>query len=202
MEFDFSGGFLCLDFANTLGGSRLNSPSEDMPGYPEMLEWSRQAGLISAEQQQMLSEKSRQAPQETARVYRRAVDLRESFFRIFSTIARDGAPAQADLDILNAELERALPRLRVAQVSDRFEWVWSGDHMELDAMLGPVARSAAELMTSTSLEQVRECESDDCTWLFLDRTKNHSRMWCDMKSCGNRAKVRRYRERHKESLEN
>jgi predicted RNA-binding Zn ribbon-like protein len=53
-----------------------------------------------------------------------------------------------------------------------------------------------ELLTShVSRGAVRECESDTCAWLFLDRTRNHSRRWCDMGDCGNRAKARRFRER-------
>jgi predicted RNA-binding Zn ribbon-like protein len=56
-----------------------------------------------------------------------------------------------------------------------------------------VARSAAELLISPERACVRECASETCTWLFVDTTKNHSRRWCDMNSCGNRYKVRKFR---------
>jgi predicted RNA-binding Zn ribbon-like protein len=56
-------------------------------------------------------------------------------------------------------------------------------------------RAAAELLTSPERALVKRCASDTCLWLFLDRTKNHARRWCDMKVCGNRAKVRRHRKR-------
>ena len=62
-------------------------------------------------------------------------------------------------------------------------------------MLWPVARSAADLLTSDDLGRVRECAGERCNWLFIDRSKNHSRRWCDMQDCGNVAKVRRYRSR-------
>jgi predicted RNA-binding Zn ribbon-like protein len=64
-------------------------------------------------------------------------------------------------------------------------------------MLGPVAKSAADLLASEELDLARECAGDDCGWLFIDRTRNHSRRWCDMKSCGNLAKVHSYRSRKK-----
>jgi predicted RNA-binding Zn ribbon-like protein len=51
------------------------------------------------------------------------------------------------------------------------------------------------LLTSEELVLVRECAAEDCGWLFLDKTKNHRRRWCDMKTCGNRDKARRYYER-------
>jgi predicted RNA-binding Zn ribbon-like protein len=66
-------------------------------------------------------------------------------------------------------------------------------------MLWPVARSAAELLSSESVDRVRECASSTCTWLFIDDSRNRRRRWCDMASCGNRAKARRYYERHRRS---
>jgi predicted RNA-binding Zn ribbon-like protein len=64
-------------------------------------------------------------------------------------------------------------------------------------VLWPVARSASELLTSDDLAYVRGCASETCAWLFLDKTKNHGRRWCEMKTCGNRDKARRYYQRQK-----
>jgi predicted RNA-binding Zn ribbon-like protein len=60
-----------------------------------------------------------------------------------------------------------------------------------------VSGSAAELLTSTELARVRECGGENCGWMFLDNSRNHSRHWCDMQDCGNRAKVRRFRQRQR-----
>ena len=64
-------------------------------------------------------------------------------------------------------------------------------------MFGPVASSAAELLTSAALEDTRECDSEGCGWLFLDTSRSRRRRWCDMRDCGNLAKVRRFRERRR-----
>ena len=53
------------------------------------------------------------------------------------------------------------------------------------------------LREGDQLQLVRMCAADDCHWLFLDLSKNHSRRWCVMSSCGNRAKVRRFRTQPK-----
>jgi hypothetical protein len=53
----------------------------------------------------------------------------------------------------------------------------------------------ADLLTSPDVARVRECDASNCAWLFLDRSKNRTRRWCDMKVCGNRDKARRYRAR-------
>jgi predicted RNA-binding Zn ribbon-like protein len=66
----------------------------------------------------------------------------------------------------------------------------------MDAPLWGVTRSAADLLTSdTERPLVRECSAEDCHWLFLDTTRNRSRQWCSMKSCGNRQKARRHYQR-------
>jgi predicted RNA-binding Zn ribbon-like protein len=65
-------------------------------------------------------------------------------------------------------------------------------------MLWPVARSAADLLTSQEQSRVRECAASDCGWLFLDLSRNRSRRWCDMETCGNRTKARRHYARSKQ----
>jgi len=66
----------------------------------------------------------------------------------------------------------------------------------LDRPLWPVARAAADLLQSEQLERVGECADDrGCGYLFLDTSRNHSRRWCSMESCGNRAKARSHDRR-------
>jgi predicted RNA-binding Zn ribbon-like protein len=67
----------------------------------------------------------------------------------------------------------------------------------LDRPLWPVLWSAADLLTSARLAQVRVCADPRCGWMFLDVSKNRGRRWCAMENCGNRAKVRRHYERRR-----
>ena len=66
-----------------------------------------------------------------------------------------------------------------------YEAVFEGD--ELDRVLWPVTRAAAELATSPQLARVHECAGVDCGWLSLDTSKAGRRRWCSMEICGNRA---------------
>jgi predicted RNA-binding Zn ribbon-like protein len=62
-----------------------------------------------------------------------------------------------------------------------------------------VGRILAEVSTGMAdgtWERLKACRADDCKFAFLDTAKNRSRAWCSMQSCGNRAKVAAYRERH------
>src|SRR5438132_13416280 len=83
----------------------------------------------------------------------------------------------------------------------RFEMAleYEGD---LLAFLRPVALDAAELLEHQLSEGLvgicAEREVGRCAWLFLDTSRNHSRRFCSMKECGNRAKQRRHYQRTKQ----
>lgn len=65
----------------------------------------------------------------------------------------------------------------------------------MDKIVGAIAWSALDLFRGDELSRLKQCPPDDCHWLFIDRTKNGSRRWCDMATCGNRAKKQTYRKR-------
>ncbi len=76
-----------------------------------------------------------------------------------------------------------------------FVWEWNDTKPVLDRILWAISVSAAEMLTTSDLTRLRQCPGEDCGWLFDDTTRNRSRQWCDMKDCGNIAKVRRFRSR-------
>jgi predicted RNA-binding Zn ribbon-like protein len=105
-----------------------------------------------------------------------------------------------DLVVLNEVLKDAQCHRRVTQSPQGFAWQWVEVPGGLDQILWPVSRSAADLLTSNLLERVRECADDrGCGYLFIDTSRNRSRRWCSMESCGNRAKVRQHRERQRKA---
>jgi len=201
--FELSGGALGLDFANTWS-DRGRPESEKLRGYPDLLAFALQAGLATGGEATRLGSRAARDPRAAEAAFARARDLREGLYRIFSAAAASRPPAAEDLERLNAALPEALSWLRLERRKDGFEWTWaapaSGLPTEaLDAPLWPIVRSAAELLTSAELRQVRECAAGDCTWLFLDRSRNRSRRWCSMETCGNRAKAHRHYRRKSET---
>jgi predicted RNA-binding Zn ribbon-like protein len=64
-----------------------------------------------------------------------------------------------------------------------------------EAILGPVAEAAAELLATADFKLVKRCEDATCVLWFSDHTKSHHRRWCSMALCGNRHKVAAYRRR-------
>jgi predicted RNA-binding Zn ribbon-like protein len=201
-RFQFVGGDLCLDFCNTVGGNRSGIPKEFLHTYNELAHWAEQAGLASHGAAEALRQKALLVPVDAAAALGRAKELREAIYRIFLALAHDRSPAEHDLAILNGELARGLNRMRVGRHGKEFSWHWRGDPEQLDHVLAPVARSAADLLVSgRGRGHVNACAAHNCGWLFVDTTKNHSRRWCDMRDCGNRAKVRAHRQRLKKAGE-
>ncbi len=201
-KFQFVGGELCLDFCNSVGGKRGVRSREYLSSYRDFLSWSEQAALLDTGGAQELLRKASRQPPLAAAALRRGIRLREAIYRIFLSLAENKKPVEGDIKELNVELSRSLNRLRVSSGKNGFGWEWNAEHVELDHPLGPIARSAADLLTSgRALENIRQCQGDNCGWLFFDSSKNHSRCWCDMRDCGNRAKVRRHRLRKRGSVD-
>ncbi len=195
--FDFSGGRLCLDFVNTTGGTR-ETPKEHLHTYLDLVSWGRQARLLDEAAAQRLGQLAKRRPDNAAQTLAGAVALREALFRIFCGAAECGPQRPQDMEIFNAALSRALAHVRVQATAKGCVDLWGNGEDDLDRMLWPVLRSAMDVLTSEhERTRVHKCESPTCDWLFLDTSRNHSRRWCDMKSCGNRAKARRYYDRHK-----
>ncbi len=192
-------GRLCLDFANTADWHAGPQPEERLTSYEALVAWSERAGILSGDEAERLLGEAERRPQEAEAVLRRAVSLREAIYRLFAALAHGRPVDEADLAELNAALAAALPGLRVVQEGGNFAWAWAAASGDLERMLWPVVRSAADLLTSADLARVRQCAGDPCGWLFIDSSRNHSRRWCDMADCGNRAKARRHYQRRREA---
>src|SRR5437660_12033942 len=84
--FGLTGGRLCLDFANTLGGSR-GSPKEYLTSYRDLVVWGRQAGVLSGPEAEHLTEAARQRPADAAKALAEAIGLRETISRIVAAVS-------------------------------------------------------------------------------------------------------------------
>ena len=195
-QFDLTGGQPALDLANTI--SRRHDPArrkEHLEDYRDIISFARQSKLISPREANELRHYALQHPAEARRSFSRLLHLREAIYRVFSAIAQHRPVAPEDLQILNDAAVEALRHRTLTPRNGGFHWEWASGAHRLDRLMWPPAQMAAELLTSRELSLVRFCEAPDCEWLFLDHSRNRSRRWCDMSSCGNRAKARRHYQR-------
>lgn len=193
--FDIGAGELCLDLINTLNGRATPSPREQLTDYDAVLRLAGQGEALTPERTaQLRAAALRDAVQANALAARTRA-FREALYGVFEAVLHGWAVQADDLRLVNDEVRGAMARVELIPAPDRFRWTVGAATPDLAEPLWMFARSAFELLLSPDLGRVRVCANHECGWLFLDLSRNRSRKWCDMSSCGNRAKVRRFRER-------
>ena len=197
MRFEFIAGDLCLDFANTIHNLRAEDKEEELRGISDLLQWANEAGLLSSAELDRLAAHYKRNSREAESALAKGIAARDLLLSIFISVANGRSVSTQRLSELNAALAENPGVLRMHRKSDRIEMDWTSADEGLQQVLFAVLTSAAELLASDRLGRVRECASDDCTWLFVDESRNRSRRWCDMRACGNRMKARRHYQRVK-----
>jgi len=190
------GGALCLDFCNSGQGIK-GSREEWVPTFADLIDWLEAAGALSKSQAGKLLAAGAGSPQAAQQLFARAIEFREALARVLLARTESRAAASEDLRVIDAQYARTAPFARLASTPEGFAWSLDAASSALDAALRPIVESAVGLLTSSKLARLRRCGSPTCYWLFLDETKNRSRRWCEMASCGNLMKVRRHRAKHR-----
>jgi predicted RNA-binding Zn ribbon-like protein len=185
------GGALCLDFANTIN-SRRNPEHDYLLQYSDLVDWAEKLGILSPPQNSQLQKRARQNIHEAENALLAARTLRDLLYRLFSNAVRDSQPEQKDLEVFTIFYGESISRGQFVKLETHYRTSWSFDEA-LESVLWPIIHSAGELLLSAELGKVKECPG--CGWLFLDTSKNQSRRWCNMNTCGARDKMRRYHKR-------
>jgi predicted RNA-binding Zn ribbon-like protein len=196
-QFDLSGGAPCLDFANTVSHRHLPPlRAEHLDSYADLVAFAEQSNLLPPKLAVALRARAGRNHVEARSAFRRAIALRESLHRAFSAIAVGKHAPPEDVRQINDFALEALKHRQISRSNGHYSWEWqSSGRGFLDRIIWPISESAANLLTSEGRADIRECGAPDCEWLFLDHSRNGSRRWCDMKSCGNRQKARRHYQR-------
>jgi predicted RNA-binding Zn ribbon-like protein len=117
--------------------------------------------------------------------------FRTTLRRLLVDEATGKGASDTDLEALDRVLSRASQARGLVPTVRGYGWGWRRDPGPVTRLLFGPAWSAAQLLASEDRHRLKCC--GECQRLFLDRSRNRSRRWCDMEVCGNRAKVRRHR---------
>jgi predicted RNA-binding Zn ribbon-like protein len=191
---------LVLDFLNSIA-TPVDTPVDWIGDGDGLVRWLALADLVPTD---VLDEmKARAMPDELDKVADQARALRE-WFRGFVR-AHKGKPltsrAVRELEPLNRLLERDEAFSRI--VAHRHD---DGDVLEMqrmrrwrssDSLLLPIGEAMAKFVCDEDFSDVKACEGQDCTLMFVDHTRGRARRWCSMAICGNRAKQAAHRNRLK-----
>jgi predicted RNA-binding Zn ribbon-like protein len=185
------GGTLCLDFLNTVN-SRVHTEHDYLIQYSDLVMWASKVGILSPTQTNQLQKRARQNEEGAEDTLEKARRSREWLYQLFSNAAKGSEPSKKDMETFLAAYGEAISHGQLTKAGNHYATTWDVNET-FDALLWPIIHSAGELLLSDELGHVKECPG--CGWLFLDTSKNQSRRWCSMDTCGARDKMRRYHKR-------
>lgn len=196
------GGHVALDLVNTIAPRPATAEAVDWLDSPAaLLHWARRADLVTATEAEAVSAAWAAAPAAADQAWHAAVEIREALYAVLT--AALGSPA----DSVAPELDRLMLRWSAATARSTLRPGGPGEPPAVlevgspGALLIPdrLAHAAVDLVRTADLAQLRACPVTEggCGWLFLDRSRNHSRRWCTMDDCGTHAKSRRLTSRRR-----
>jgi predicted RNA-binding Zn ribbon-like protein len=152
---DLSGNWLCLDFTHTLTERYSPQPQELLNSYSDLVAWGSYERLLTDEEAQQLLWEANNHPEEASAAQERALELRETIYQVFYALSEGSSPEQSDLALLNERLAEAMSHACLVPDGGTFRWDWATNEQAFDRILWLVARSAADLLTSEKLHDVR-----------------------------------------------
>jgi predicted RNA-binding Zn ribbon-like protein len=165
-------------FVNTLD---IDDAIEDLARPADLARWLAEHELLGGA-----------SVRPTGEDLRHATQLREALRA--HLLAHHGQPLDpADVAVLDAAAGRARLTLRFTGDDETVLVPAAGG---VDGALGRLLAIVKDAIDDGSWQRLKVCPADNCLWAFYDASRNRSAVWCDMRVCGNRAKVRGYRERH------
>lgn len=189
------GNCLCFNFINTVH-SRVEGeePFEYLSSYEKLMEWCRRLEVMPPKRIQALAGLAGAHPQKEKKALADIVDAREMLYGFFSDIAAEKPVVKDELNSFNKQLSGALKNLRFVSDDTDLQLDWE-ETSDLKEPLWRVMKSAYDILTEEDFDRIKECEA--CGWVFLDQSKNKSRRWCSMESCGSIHKAKKYYHRKK-----
>lgn len=184
-----------LDFLNTLDTDN-GFPVETLPTLDDALTWFVDRGVIHREGADRVRAKAATQTAAAAKDLDRIHTVRDALREVAEAIAEHRAPRASALNTVN----RALHARQVIELVPAPDGC-SVDHRHvgdpIDDALARLAEPLVSELTGGHPERIRVCASDTCDWIFYDASRTARRRWCDMSTCGNRAKAARHRARTK-----
>lgn len=193
--FTFLGGRLWLDFVNT-DDARLGVRVDTIARFESFVDWLEGARVLDPERATALRRRATQQPSGAAAALVEARRVRAAL----RSLAERGRTDQGERtrEAVLAEINRVLGR---SVGTRRVEALPDGGYVRSFVPVGdvfgglviPVVESAVDSLVAGELVRIRRCSDRRCPRVFVDVTRSHTRRWCDMRTCGNRAKAQRFR---------
>lgn len=187
---ELDGGCLAFDFVNTISNRNIPFFHEYLNHYDDFLEWSKRAGVLSKARAGSIAEFALHHQKLAQKSFIEVIRIREVLFAMLSATACGKKPAEKDIEQFNQILSRTLSNLKLEIDRGKVNISFAQPDQVLEEPLFIIVKNAFDVLTGEDMSRIKECPN--CGWLFLDRTKNGKRRWCNMQVCGSRDKSHRY----------
>ena len=194
---DLVGRELAWDFTNTSSARGLPAHQEHLRDFDTLMQWVEHARVMPPSDCAHIRSTLSGHPRWARRVFERAIEMRELIWTIGTALAEQRPVSARLLELLSAAHAENLRHAEMRMRLGSYIWVFDPRRDIEAAILGPITLSALTLLMEKDLLRTRRCAGQECGWLFFDTTKNNGRRWCEMRVCGNRAKVRAARDRQR-----
>lgn len=192
--FKYVGGDPALDLVNTVDWTDTGTRRDRLTTYDRLADWAEGAGIVRPEVARHLRQAVEADPDRGREAVEEARGVRAVLRDAFREIALR-EESKSGLEALSQLLSTTLPRLRLEASGSEVVYSWHEWGENPSCLLWPVIFSGADLLTSAEAGRVGMCPADGCGWMFVDRSRNGMRKWCEMATCGTAAKNRRRRRR-------
>jgi predicted RNA-binding Zn ribbon-like protein len=193
--FIFVGGIACLDFIDT---ASLGSPAriEALHDFGDLLAWLYEERLVGASECRRGRQRWDAGPT-AQRAFARALVLRRTLGETVERILAHRSVPKPAIAAISDVLGRTTGRWELAKTKTGFVLKFRPRFDEPDQFLGPIVESACDLLCNRDWSRLKRCSNPACGLYFYDTTRNHSRRWCSMRTCGNRTKVAAFYRRQR-----
>jgi predicted RNA-binding Zn ribbon-like protein len=195
---DFIGGALSVDFVNSVDSWFTHPVPERLGSFTDWLSWSAAARSLPENELRSIERRAAQDAAAARRALERARAARDALHEVFRARLQRRTPTRQDFETVNACISAAREQRKLVYGNGAFVHAWAGEPGDPQRLLWPVMLDAeALLVDADALQRLHECPAARCGWLFLDTSRNRSRRWCSMRTCGNVAKAQRHYARIK-----
>ncbi|MBK0379849.1 CGNR zinc finger domain-containing protein [Mucilaginibacter segetis] len=184
------GGFLCLDFINTVQTRKKEMPTEYLRDYSEYLIWCYEMELLTYNELRETKLNEYCYAGTVKCCYKRIIDAREMLYRLFSLLAKGKPVAERVMQQFNAWVKEALTQTYFVSDKAGIRLAWNNPEAEFERQFWMIIKSAYDLLQSDKLKLLKECPG--CGWLFLDTSAKGHRKWCCTETCGSISKAKKY----------
>lgn len=183
------GGNLSLDFINTIKDRLVADPIDYLTGKEEWIAWLKRVDILENETLNF---------EEASFNLKEVIRKREFLHRVFQGLVFQREIKEKDLKCFDTLLQKIRRSTKIFVVDNKPQEHLEIDPNDLNSYILKIGKAAHELLMSEEIDRVKEC--GNCGWIYFDSSKNKCRKWCNMDTCGNEVKARKYYESKKNKV--